>query len=425
MHAFEYLLISSSLLFTWTNCQQININIGMLIPKEDKGSTDTLNFANSAGAVVTGINRAKELKIYDPSVVNLTFTWYFSQCDDSLTAGYAARLIYKDNVAAILGPQVSLPPHFLLTKTFRSFFGVPQLQLTSTTGQNIQQPFHSPAQQEECSLPLSYILAEFDWVDVAFLFTTAQDINAVCGYFADTFETQSNLTEAINPVVIKRMSNPSVKDFDTIMKTIKGRARIIITCFERPVEKRNYMLSAINNEMISSVGFGSPPFWVGTDGRDGEIREAARTILIMDRLVNQTQERLSLLQDMANNVRGWPFYCKDCPLNGTASTLAIYLADSVIAYLWSLNKTYTRLGDASQLTNTSEIIKNFQAYLPDMPSVTGTSYILNNGLRAARFFLTQKAYNDSSTTIWVLRGGIQPVSVLQSTFTVLEFKTLY
>jgi hypothetical protein len=32
------------------------------------------------------------------------FTWYFTQCDDSLTAGYAARLMYKDNVGAIFGP---------------------------------------------------------------------------------------------------------------------------------------------------------------------------------------------------------------------------------------------------------------------------------------------------------------------------------
>jgi hypothetical protein len=35
---------------------------------------------------------------------------------------------------------------------------------------------------------LSYVMDQFDWVDVAFLYTTSKDINAICSFFADTFE---------------------------------------------------------------------------------------------------------------------------------------------------------------------------------------------------------------------------------------------
>jgi hypothetical protein len=52
------------------------------------------------------------------------------------------------------------------------------------------------------------------------------------------------------------------------------------------------MLSAMDNGMINpeyvhlfvqsdSSGFGKTPFWVGNDGRDEEIKEAAKTVLIV------------------------------------------------------------------------------------------------------------------------------------------------
>jgi hypothetical protein len=59
-----------------------------------------------------------------------------------------------------------------------------------------------------------------------------------------------------------------------------------------PEERRNYTLAAIDSKMAStdyvhffmqttSTSFGNPPIWVGTDGRDAEIKEAAKSILIV------------------------------------------------------------------------------------------------------------------------------------------------
>lgn len=87
----------------------------------------------------------------------------------------------------------------------------------------------------------------------------------------------------------------------------------------------------------------------------------------MDKFINTTQARVSLLKDIADNIYDWPFYCKDCPKNGTASSLAIYLADAMLAYLKGLNDTLTRTKDINQLKNASAQIDYFYQNIPDMP----------------------------------------------------------
>jgi hypothetical protein len=67
---------------------------------------------------------------------------------------------------------------------------------------------------------------------------------------------------------------------------------VIISCLETQEERRNYMLAAMENGMVnpeyvhffiqsSSNAFGDPPFWVGNDGRDADIQQAAKTVLIV------------------------------------------------------------------------------------------------------------------------------------------------
>jgi hypothetical protein len=43
--------------------------------KDTPGMDPTLTYNVSAGAVITGMNRAKELQLYDPKIINIT--WVF------------------------------------------------------------------------------------------------------------------------------------------------------------------------------------------------------------------------------------------------------------------------------------------------------------------------------------------------------------
>ncbi|KAI6185554.1 Guanylate cyclase [Aphelenchoides besseyi] len=64
---------------------------------------DDVGFYTTAGAVIASLNRAKERQVYNPSLINITFAWYYDQCDESKAVGQAAQLIKRDEVSAIFG----------------------------------------------------------------------------------------------------------------------------------------------------------------------------------------------------------------------------------------------------------------------------------------------------------------------------------
>lgn len=59
----------------------------------------------------------------------------------------------------------------------------------------------------------------------------------------------------------------------------------------------------------------------------------------------------------------------------------------MLAYLLALNKTYTKYGNVSQLRNSHAIMEFFYSYIPDMPSISSSTYMLDRGLRAATYQL--------------------------------------
>jgi ABC-type branched-subunit amino acid transport system substrate-binding protein len=52
-----------------------------------------------------------------------SFSWYFNQCDESLSAGYTSRLIYQNDVSAIMGPVC--PETSFVTGAITSFKKIP------------------------------------------------------------------------------------------------------------------------------------------------------------------------------------------------------------------------------------------------------------------------------------------------------------
>lgn len=94
------------------------------------GIIDTfVGYNVSAGTLMAAVDRAIALEILNPSLINITFvfislkqldskklfrfSWHFDQCDESLSAGYAANLIHDNHVSAILGPTSAESKNFL------------------------------------------------------------------------------------------------------------------------------------------------------------------------------------------------------------------------------------------------------------------------------------------------------------------------
>ncbi|KAI6243377.1 Guanylate cyclase [Aphelenchoides fujianensis] len=156
---------------------------------------DDVGFRGSAGAAVVAINKAIKLGIYDPSLYNITFTWYFDQCDASLSGGYAAQMISRDQVDAIMGPVC--PPSSQVVGALAAFHKVPVF----TWGVAMSADFYGSQIYKTTQLmsgtvrgtmvALANVLNKFNWTSVGFVYNDAESASEnipICGSFSGVFE---------------------------------------------------------------------------------------------------------------------------------------------------------------------------------------------------------------------------------------------
>ncbi|KAI6230046.1 Guanylate cyclase [Aphelenchoides fujianensis] len=448
-----FLLLSFALL----SCAQVvQIKVGMLIPS-GTSLDDDVGFYTSAGAMVASLKMNQELGVYDPSVINITFAWYFDQCSESLAAGYAAQLIKRDGVNAIFGP--TCPESAKVVGALAGFENIPLF----LWGAPMPKDFSSNGTQSyPTTLPaagtvlgtvvaISNVLNAFNWTQIAFLYTANKDPDQhvpVCPYLSEIIESGSTYLSNVTGLYTRQVTNTSVDGFQSALKSFKTRARIIVVCLENALPKRNLMLAAIKAEMVSKeyvflfvqgstsmLRFGDPPFWEGNDGQDQVLKEAFKRVLTLDKYSNDTGDALNIRTEVADYIHGWPFYCTNCSYNVNASAFAVSLGDAFTVYLNMLNQSYTRHG-TSHLTNGTQLISYYKQNIVDFTSLYGTRFTLSRGARAARYSLSGLSadgipmawatvgsstndpqsnfvptYDEPFTTVWETRGGFQPLSV--------------
>ncbi|KAH7702964.1 CBN-GCY-22 protein [Aphelenchoides avenae] len=167
------------------------------------------------------------------------------------------------------------------------------------------------------------------------------------------------------------MNNDSYDTMRMQLLGVKPLARVIIGCFESNADKRNFLLAAAENDMITDEftyiymentreGFGRIPFWVDQsptpDGKDTVAKQAAEKVLVMDAQAAIASEDW-FQQAVFDNLHKWPFYCDDCPTSGNASFQASRLADAFYIYANALNKTIEQYGE-SAIHNGTLLAKN-------------------------------------------------------------------
>ncbi|KAI6227363.1 Guanylate cyclase [Aphelenchoides fujianensis] len=382
------------------------IKVGLLIPR-GTSFDDQVGFETSAGAIPVALRKAIDLKIYDPSLYNISFAWYFDNCVEELSAGYAAKLITHHRVSAIIGPVC--PPSARVVGALTTFGNVLSM----------------PTQ-----VALTNVLTPFNWTKIGFVYQSGTN------YLPNGTETYT-----------RQVRDVSVVAFQDVLKTLKSRARIIITCIETTQAKRNLLLAAASEKMLSyefvflfiqtnAAGFGNPPFWVGTgDQNDAVVKEAAKNVLILDRFLNDTQQSQNVRQQIVEGIREWPFNCLNCSTRANASSLAVYLGDSFFAFMLALNQSYEKNGPA-KLKNMTALIQMIQSAPQNVPSLFGGTFLWSRGIRSARYALIgldtaynptvwavvhsqlntsyslfNATYKDAATSIWATRGGQTPLSL--------------
>ncbi|KAH7712621.1 guanylyl cyclase [Aphelenchoides avenae] len=400
----------------------------MLMPNGVDGVDKYSGFETSAGAVMIGLNRVQDEGILPNT--NFTFTWYFDQCDEALSIAYTARLIKQDQVDVIIGPTCSAS--IITSGIMARAYDFPVIVWGPMISGDLEDRDRFPsivlnsANARDAVLALLSIMDEFDWYEFAFFYTARRsELVPTCSLIADAVSRVTNGQSEFNTSLIfkRNLNNDSYNSMRLQLLGMKTQARIIVGCFESNMDKRNFLLAAAENEMISDdyvyiyventrEGFGLTPFWVDQfndppDGKDLIAKTAAENVLVMD--AQPANASFGWFQQtILDNMHDWPFYCDDCPTSGNASFQASRLADAFYIYANALNKTIQEYGE-SAVHNGSLIAQNSPI---DFIGYSGRVVIGDGGIRRTIYSIyalnaqrEQQLYarvitQNSNTSLW-------------------------
>uniref|UniRef100_A0AAF5HZK7 Guanylate cyclase n=1 Tax=Strongyloides stercoralis TaxID=6248 RepID=A0AAF5HZK7_STRER len=363
------------------------LKIGFLFNNITGYFDENVGFQRSAGVVGLALKRIQEEQLL-PNVTNLTFYWDFDNCEESKASGQTYYFSKVVNIDFIFGPTCisSVIKASYVSRVYNSFLFVWGL----VGGSQISNVNKFPNVISGLATYYSLSFAAFDfilqnnWTDIAFL--AVPDENKRCNRMLGDFTIiMDNFFSDINLRFNLITSTPPTKgNYDNFMQVTKPYSRVIITCFDQDVWKRDFLLYLYdngynNNEWVHinlelrRRGFmennvksngESTLFYKDSynlnDGRDNDAFEMAKKMFIID--INSSQ---LLTEDFHNkaltDIKNWPFYCDYCDISSNVtslSTYAVYLFE--VVYLWAnlLNNSFQVFGEEKVLANYTLLREN-------------------------------------------------------------------
>uniref|UniRef100_A0A914C3S7 Receptor ligand binding region domain-containing protein n=1 Tax=Acrobeloides nanus TaxID=290746 RepID=A0A914C3S7_9BILA len=156
-----------------------NITVALLIPANVSATNPsastvdtTVGFYTSAGAVTIALKRIEQENLLPNT--NITFVWYFDQCDEALAIGYTAKAAANGN-DVILGPPC--PAAALSAAKAAKFYNMPMITwgtlMPSDLNNNDKFPTTATTAMNSISMVLAVIetFKQFQWNEFALLYT--------------------------------------------------------------------------------------------------------------------------------------------------------------------------------------------------------------------------------------------------------------
>uniref|UniRef100_A0A1I8B604 Guanylate cyclase n=1 Tax=Meloidogyne hapla TaxID=6305 RepID=A0A1I8B604_MELHA len=439
----------------------LKLKIGLLFANSTTSYRLLYGFAQSAPAINLALKRAKNESLIDN--VDFTFTWLNCDCDQSLAAGYTNRLFLDEHVDAIIGPPCVTAS--LVAGYAAAFYNFPMFLWGATVAADLSDQNIYPTvtnintNTKMLALAVQSVIWEFQWKEISLIYIQ-DDARRACNYFQRDFEDIINNNPNIT-IVFKMEISPTMESIKEGIKELKNRSRIILTCFDYNVDRRNFLLAATdmglveNNDfvfiipqlrnqgmlqMISTGHNGSKydSFWKDTnstnDGRDSDALKASRRSIIID-LENRSNTQIdAFVRNMYTEFGQPPFNCNDTCMGGPEeqipSSFSRGLHDATYAYLRALNKTTEKFGYLTkEMARNGTLITNMSH--GEFQGETGDVIFDEQGNRQPTFFVTmldssdqpqvvidinivsnntilKKLYSDEST-IWVNNNGKRPL----------------
>uniref|UniRef100_A0A0N5AKU2 guanylate cyclase n=1 Tax=Syphacia muris TaxID=451379 RepID=A0A0N5AKU2_9BILA len=413
----------------------LNIKIGLEIPQKEV--VQGIRYEVTAPAIDIAIERAKaEGLVSDINFTVIHAGSYRRDRDDTLES---LKLLTEEKVNVLFGPTFTGGAK--LIGSFMAYYNIPQFLFGPSPLQEFDDKESNPLTATvvpnvyKILLGLIDICREFEWTDIAFVYTTSPaDVN--CRHIAPAIE--GAIADASYRVVLSykaRLILSSSTATSARLNELKEQARIVFTCFENAEDTRRFMSAIVENGMandeyvyITTVDHD----YVGgewDDGLDNSISKAEKYFLFFTRVINADNSKLQQFEfETLQRAKRPPYNCADC---APPTIFAYYLHDATYFYLNLLEEVLQT--DPNSYQNGEKVMKCKHMQLKGM---SGDFTVHENCIRDASFSITafnsslkletfmnihlrangstlEKTYDDESK-LWGARGGIRPHNHLKS-----------
>uniref|UniRef100_A0AC35EVN2 Guanylate cyclase n=1 Tax=Panagrolaimus sp. PS1159 TaxID=55785 RepID=A0AC35EVN2_9BILA len=430
-----------------------------MTPRGRSDLDTTLSFKKTAGGITVGMN-----KLFSEGLlpnVNFTFQYFYDQCQENLAAGGTVQLIKDGDVDVIIGPSCTASAR--IAGTIGTFYNFPIFIWSTVLSAEFSDIVKYPTIASTALNTYSIVKAMgdlfdfFQWNEFAFFYGVSLS-SAVprCASLQNDMDTFVSSKDNMTMVYKRSITNDSYETLRAALRRMKTNARIIVTCLEAPTSRRDFIKAAADEKMLNDeyvylyvqtiqsgfvdTAYGAQPFWIDTspnpDGRDAELKEASKKILILD-----MEQLPSNFPEFSNDVMKamyqWPVNCVDpyCPPAGANATKqATFLADTFYMYGIALNRTLTQYpSNPNIIRNGSVMISNSRVSFKGFSGrvitdenglrlpILNVFALDNNGNQQVYIIMEQKdnttnstviypQYSSAQNGIWQTRNGVTPLS---------------
>uniref|UniRef100_A0A0N5B6W7 Guanylate cyclase n=1 Tax=Strongyloides papillosus TaxID=174720 RepID=A0A0N5B6W7_STREA len=357
------------------------VKIGFLFNNLSGYYDDKIGFTRSAGMAAMALKRIRDEQLLS-NITNITVYYKFENCNESNASALSYNLSYIDKVHVIFGPSCteSVKRASFSTQMFNTQLFV--WGIVSSSKMLNHKKYPNVYSSTATFYSLSYAALDFiesnNWTDIAFLSTPS--VEKRCNRMFTDFQTiMDNFYPSLNLKSSLITETPPRKtDFDYFFDSTKPFSRIIVSCFDMDVWKRDFLLymydnNFTNNEWvhinleIRRLGFPSSNYdenneqqlfykdvYGLNDKRNDDAFKMAKHMFIID---SSASRKLSseFIKETLNKIKDWPFYCSDCVINNTTqlSLYASYLYDAVYFWATFLNISTEKYGEEAVFNNFS------------------------------------------------------------------------
>ncbi|GMR46176.1 hypothetical protein PMAYCL1PPCAC_16371, partial [Pristionchus mayeri] len=335
------------------------LKVGLFCSNNDTTLTPYIGFNKVAAAVIVAWKQIQREKLL-PEFNDINITWRFDECIDSRATRFMVDFV-REQFDVVLGPPCS--SSLVMAGTIAKHYKFPVFYYGPIFDNIVSDrtAFPSTILLSSSARPqmnaVLQMLLRYNWTDVSFIY--AVELPATisrCRLTAAELENVIAPVPTINVVLTFGVETPTKTKLQEALREAKQVSRVIITCFESRITRRNFLLSIKDEDMATSdyvyimvenrrASFGTAAnndlIWTTgqptNDGRDDDAKSAARRVFYLD---NQPyNDSASFTQEVTAAFKLPPFSCSDCYVNDTLSR-AFELFDAF--YLYALARSRMR-----------------------------------------------------------------------------------